>query len=48
MSEDLRLDSLEGVGPVTTKKLGYAVIQSIIELIVRGQLEISYINLMDR
>ncbi|MBA4460498.1 MAG: DNA repair and recombination protein RadA, partial [Nitrosopumilaceae archaeon] len=39
--EDLRLDSLAGVGPVTTKKLADAGIHNIMDLIVRGPVEIS-------
>ncbi|GBF24747.1 DNA repair and recombination protein RadA [archaeon MnTg01] len=48
MTEDLRLDSLEGVGPVTTKKLGDAGIHNIMDLIVRGPVEIADITGMDR
>ena len=42
--EDLRLDSLAGVGPVTTKKLGDAGIHNIMDLIVRGPVEIAEIT----
>jgi DNA repair protein RadA len=42
--EDLRLDSLPGVGPVSTKKLGDAGIHNIMDLIVRGPVEISEIT----
>jgi len=48
MTEDLRLDSLEGVGPVTTKKLGDAGIHNIMDLIVRGPVEIAEVTGMDR
>ncbi len=48
MTEDLRLDSLEGVGPVTTKKLGDAGIHNIMDLIVRGPVEIAELTGMDR
>ncbi len=48
MSEDLRLDSLEGVGPVTTKKLGDAGVHNIMDLIVRGPVEIAELTGMDR
>jgi len=48
MTEVLRLDSLEGVGPVTTKKLGDAGIHNIMDLIVRGPVEIADITGMDR
>jgi len=48
MTEDLRLDSLEGVGPVTTKKLGDAGIHNIMDLIVRGPVEIADLTGMDR
>lgn len=48
MIEDLRLDSLEGVGPVTTKKLTDAGIHNIMDLIVRGPVEISEITGMEK
>jgi len=48
MTEDLRLDTLEGVGPVTTKKLGDAGIHNIMDLIVRGPVEIADLTGMDR
>ena len=48
MVEDLRLDTLEGVGPVTTKKLGDAGIHNIMDLIVRGPVEIAELTGMDR
>jgi DNA repair protein RadA len=46
--EDLRLDSLEGVGPVTTKKLNDAGVHNIMDLIVRGPVEISELTGMDK
>ncbi|HUT05236.1 MAG TPA: DNA repair and recombination protein RadA [Nitrosopumilaceae archaeon] len=46
--EDLRLDSLPGVGPVSTKKLSDAGIHNIMDLIVRGPVEISEITGMGR
>ena len=46
--EDLRLDSLEGVGPVTTRKLSDAGIHNIMDLIIRGPVEISEITGMDK
>ncbi len=46
--EDLRLDSLEGVGPVTTRKLTDAGIHNIMDLIVRGPVEIAEITGMDK
>jgi len=46
--EDLRLDSLAGVGPVTTKKLADAGIHNIMDLIVRGPVEISDITGMEK
>ena len=46
--EDLRLDSLEGVGPVTTRKLSDAGIHNVMDLIVRGPVEISEITGMDK
>lgn len=48
MVEDLRLDSLEGVGPVTTRKLVDAGIHNIMDLIVRGPVDISEITGMER
>ena len=48
MVEDLRLDSLEGVGPVTTRKMSDAGIHNIMDLIVRGPVEISEITGMDK
>ena len=46
--EDLRLDSLEGVGPVTTKKLSDAGIHNIMDLIVRGPVEIAEVTGLDK
>jgi DNA repair protein RadA len=46
--DDLRLDSLEGVGPVTTKKLTDAGIHNIMDLIVRGPVDVSEVTGMDR
>jgi len=48
MVEDLRLDSLEGVGPVTTRKLSDAGIHNIMDLIVRGPVEIAEITGMEK
>ncbi|MFB5616615.1 MAG: hypothetical protein ACE5RS_05690 [Nitrosopumilus sp.] len=44
MVEDLRLDSLEGVGPVTTRKLSDAGVHNVMDLIVRGPVEIAEIE----
>ncbi|MEM3144211.1 MAG: DNA repair and recombination protein RadA [Candidatus Nitrosotenuis sp.] len=46
--DDLRLDSLEGVGPVTTKKLTDAGIHNIMDLVVRGPVDVSEVTGMDR
>ncbi|MGI0082138.1 MAG: DNA repair and recombination protein RadA [Nitrosopumilaceae archaeon] len=46
--EDLRLESLDGVGPVTSKKLSDAGIHNILDLIVRGPVEVSEITGMDK
>ena len=48
MDVEYKLESLEGVGPVTTKKLADAGIHSIMDLIVRGPVEVSEITGMDR
>jgi len=48
MVEDLRLDSLEGVGPVTTRKMSDAGIHNIMDLIVRGPVELAEITGMDK
>ncbi|MXY61452.1 MAG: DNA repair and recombination protein RadA [Cenarchaeum sp. SB0665_bin_23] len=46
--EDIKLDSLEGVGPVTTRKLSDAGIHNMMDLIVRGPVEISNITGMEK
>ena len=46
--DELRLDSLEGVGPVTTKKLTDAGIHNIMDLLVRGPVEVAEITGMDK
>lgn len=46
--DELRLDSLDGVGPVTTKKLTDAGIHNIMDLVVRGPVEVSEITGMDK
>ena len=46
--EDLQLDSLPGVGPVTTKKLADSGVHSIMDLIVRGPVELAEITGMDK
>ena len=48
MVEDLRLDSLEGVGPVTTRKLSDAGVHNVMDLIVRGPVEIAEISGMEK
>ncbi len=48
MVDDIRLDSLEGVGPVTTRKLSDAGIHNVMDLIVRGPVEVAEITGMDR
>ena len=48
MVEDLRLNSLEGVGPVTTRKLSDAGIHNVMDLIVRGPVEIAEITGMEK
>ena len=48
MVEDLRLDSLEGVGPVTTRKLSDAGVHNVMDLIVRGPVDISEITGMEK
>ena len=47
MSEELRLEDLAGVGPVTTKKLNDAGIHNMMDLIVRGPVEIAELTGMD-
>ena len=46
--EELRLDSLDGVGQVTTKKLTDAGIHNIMDLVVRGPVEVAEITGMDK
>jgi DNA repair protein RadA len=48
MVDDIRLDSLDGVGPVTTKKLSDAGIHNIMDLIVRGPVDVAEVTGMDR
>ncbi|QLH05138.1 DNA repair and recombination protein RadA [Nitrosopumilus oxyclinae] len=48
MVEDLRLDSLEGVGPVTTRKLSDAGVHNVMDLVVRGPVEIASITGMEK
>ncbi|HET8719832.1 MAG TPA: DNA repair and recombination protein RadA [Candidatus Nitrosotenuis sp.] len=48
MVDDIRLDSLDGVGPVTTRKLSDAGIHNIMDLIVRGPVDIAEVTGMDR
>ena len=44
---ELRLDSLAGVGPVTTRKLNDAGVHTIMDLIVRGPVEVAELTGMD-
>ena len=46
--ENIRLDSLEGVGPVTTRKLSDAGVHNVMDLIVRGPVEIAGITGMEK
>ncbi|MCE2507901.1 MAG: DNA repair and recombination protein RadA [Nitrosopumilaceae archaeon] len=46
--EDIRLDSLEGVGPVTARKLTDAGVHNMMDLVVRGPVEISDITGMEK
>ena len=48
MIDELRLYSLDGVGPVTTKKLIDAGIHNIMDLIVRGPVDVSEVTGIDR
>ena len=48
MVDEMRLDSLDGVGPVTTKKLSDAGIHNIMDLVVRGPVDVSEVTGMDR
>lgn len=45
--DDLRLENLDGVGPVTSKKLSDAGIHNIMDLVIRGPVDISEITGMD-
>jgi len=47
MTEEITLESLAGVGPVTTKKLNDAGIHNIMDLVVRGPVEIAELTSMD-
>ena len=47
MTDELALENLAGVGPVTTRKLNDAGIQNIMDLIVRGPVEIAELTGMD-
>ena len=46
--ENIRLDSLEGIGPVTTRKLSDAGVHNVMDLIVRGPVEIAEITGMEK
>lgn len=46
--EDIQLDALDGVGPVTTRKLSDAGVHNVMDLIVRGPVEIAEITGMDK
>ena len=46
--ENMQLDSLEGVGPVTTRKLADAGIHNVMDLIVRGPVEVADITGMEK
>ena len=46
--EDIQLDSLEGVGPVTMRKLSDAGIHNIMDLVVRGPIEVATITGMEK
>lgn len=46
--DDIRLDSLEGVGPVTLRKLTDSGIRTIMDLIVRGPVEVTEITGMSK
>ena len=47
MTEEITLESLAGVGPVTTRKLNDAWIHNIMDLVVRGPVEIAELTSMD-
>ena len=46
--EDVRLDSLEGVGPVTMRRMSDAGVNNMMDLIVRGPVELADITGMDK
>ncbi len=46
--DDLRLENLDGVGPVTSKKLSDAGVHNIMDLVIRGPVDISEITGMDK
>ena len=46
--ENIRLDSLEGIGPVTTRKLSDAGVHNVMDLIVRGPVEVAEITGMEK
>ncbi|NDF35708.1 MAG: DNA repair and recombination protein RadA [Nitrosopumilaceae archaeon] len=48
MIDELRLDSLDGVGPVTTKKLTDSGVHNIMDLVVRGPVDIAEVTGMDK
>jgi len=48
MEAEYKLENLAGVGPVTTKKLTDAGVHNMMDLIVRGPVEITEITGMDR
>jgi DNA repair protein RadA len=48
MVDELRLDSLDGVGPVTTKKLTDAGIHNIMDLLIRGPVDVADVTGMDK
>jgi DNA repair protein RadA len=47
MTEEITLESMTGVGPVTTRKLNDAGIHNIMDLVVRGPVEIAELTSMD-
>lgn len=48
MSEELELDNIEGVGPVTRQKLVEAGIHNILDLLVRGPMSVAEATGLDR
>ena len=46
--DDIKLDSLDGVGPVTVRKLTEAGIHNMMDLVVRGPVEIADVTGMDK